>query len=102
MVFKIQKQKDKFSSKNKLNVLVNLNATLCHVFIQDKNDIPPLINIMSNSSKDENQRANTHMVMVMMEPIEHQRDLQRGSNSLRNTKILSQHHLFYIPLHSFI
>jgi hypothetical protein len=38
--------------------------------------------------------------VMMMEPIEHQRDLQSGSNSLRNSKLLSRHHPFYIPLHS--
>jgi hypothetical protein len=45
-----------------VNVLVNLNATLCHVFIHYKDDITPTISIVSNSSKDENQHANTHMV----------------------------------------
>ncbi len=45
-----------------VNVLVNLNATLCHVFIHDKDDIPPPVNIMLDSSKDENQHANTYMV----------------------------------------
>jgi hypothetical protein len=45
-----------------VNVLVNLNATLCHVLNQDKDDIPPLVNIMLDSSKDENHHANAHMV----------------------------------------
>jgi hypothetical protein len=45
-----------------VNILANLNTTLCHDFIQDKTNIPLPLSIISYSSKDENQHANTHMV----------------------------------------
>jgi hypothetical protein len=45
-----------------VNVLANLNTTLCQDLIQDKTNIPSPVGIMSNSSKDENQHANTHAV----------------------------------------
>ncbi len=50
------------TSKNMVNLLANLNITLCHDFIQDKTNIPLLVSIVSNSSKDQNQHANTHVV----------------------------------------
>jgi hypothetical protein len=51
------------TSKNLVNVLANLKTTLCHDFIQNQTNIPLLVNILSNSSKDENQHANIHMVI---------------------------------------
>jgi len=45
-----------------VNVLANLNTTLCYDFIQDQTNILLLVSILSNSSKDENQHANIHVV----------------------------------------
>jgi hypothetical protein len=50
------------TSKNMVNVLANLNTTLCYDFIQDQTNILLLVSILSNSSKDENQHANIHVV----------------------------------------
>jgi hypothetical protein len=39
-------------NKNVVNVLANLSTTMCHTFIQDKKLIPPLLNLISDSSYD--------------------------------------------------
>jgi hypothetical protein len=35
-----------------------LSIAKCHTFIQDKIEISPLVNILSDSSQDENPKAN--------------------------------------------
>jgi len=41
-----------------VSVLANLSIAMCHVFVKDKVEMPPQINIFSNSSEDENPKAN--------------------------------------------
>jgi hypothetical protein len=41
-----------------VNVLANWGIVMCHIFIQNKVEMPPRVNIICDSSKDENPRAN--------------------------------------------
>jgi hypothetical protein len=52
-----------------VNVLANLTIAMCHVFIQDKMEIPPLINILSNSFKKKVHMP-TFMLVTMTMPFE--------------------------------
>jgi hypothetical protein len=44
-----------------VNILANLSIAMYHVFIQDKMEIPPPINILSNSYIKKNPHANIHV-----------------------------------------
>jgi hypothetical protein len=49
------------TSKNMLSVLANFNIVMCHIFIQDKAEMPLIVNILFDSLEDENPRANIHV-----------------------------------------
>jgi len=46
-----------------VDVLPNLNSILCHAFIQNKIDLLPHMQLLLNSSQDENKKINIHMVI---------------------------------------
>jgi hypothetical protein len=41
-----------------MNALANLSITMCHVFIQNKDEMPSQVNIFLDSWKDENLQVN--------------------------------------------
>ncbi len=44
-----------------LSVLTNLSIVMCHIFIQDKVEMPLAVNFLFDSLEDENPRANIHV-----------------------------------------
>jgi hypothetical protein len=43
-----------------INVLESMNATLCHVFLQSKVKMPPLVKLLLNYLNNANPKDNTH------------------------------------------
>jgi hypothetical protein len=50
------------TNKNIVNVLANLTTSICHVLIQDKEFIPPHVNLALDSSDDECLEDATNVV----------------------------------------
>jgi hypothetical protein len=43
-----------------VSVLESMNATMCHVFLQSKVEMPPLVELLLNYLNKENPKENTH------------------------------------------
>jgi hypothetical protein len=58
MVYEIQKPKYSSHKQKMMNALANLNITMCHAFIQSKDEMLSQVNIYLDSWKDENFQVN--------------------------------------------
>jgi hypothetical protein len=58
-----------------VNVLENMNATMCHVFLQSKVEMPQLVELLLNYLNNANPK-NTHMMITINNIIEKMKVIQ--------------------------